>query len=52
MIFHFQSTYTGFFNWDPSKNRKYGKKLKYQNWDPIKKFQVPAGKENSDTFWA
>ena len=31
---------------NPPKNPKYGKKFKYQNWDPPK---VPAGKENSDT---
>ena len=26
----------GFFNWDPPKNHKYWKKLKYPNWDPPK----------------
>ena len=25
-----------FFNWDPPKNHKYGKKLEYLNWDPPK----------------
>ena len=25
-----------FFNWDPPKNHKYGKKFKYLNWDPPK----------------
>ena len=24
-----------FFNWDPLKNHKYGKKLKYLNWEMI-----------------
>ena len=32
-----------FFNWDPPKNHKYGKKLEYLNWDPLKMFKY--GKE-------
>ena len=37
----------GFFNWDPPKNHKYWKQLKYPNWDPPKnhkygkKFKYP-----------
>ena len=39
-----------FFNWDPPKNHKYWKKLKYPNWDPPKISQLWKTHLNCNRF--